>query len=114
MEHNPRKVFYQLFGQGDTADERAALLDESGSVLDYVMESSASLQKKLGSTFVYVTHDQGEALSMADRVAVFNQGRIEQLAELSRGGDLAERLRALRRCLHELNRRLSQELTVTA
>ena len=38
---------------------------------------------------------------------------IEQLAELSRGGDLAERLRALRRCLHELNRRLSQELTVT-
>src|SRR5215831_8423940 len=39
-----------------------------------------SLQKKLGITFVYVTHDQGEALSMADRVAVFNRGRIEQLA----------------------------------
>ena len=39
---------------------------------------------------------------------------IEQLAELSGGGDLPERLRALRRCLHELNRRLSQELTVTA
>ena len=39
---------------------------------------------------------------------------IEQLAELSGGGDLPERLRALQRCLHELNRRLSQELTVTA
>lgn len=38
---------------------------------------------------------------------------IEQLAELSRGGDLAERLRALRRCLHGLNRRLNRELTVT-
>src|SRR5687767_4151975 len=48
METNPRKVFYGMFGQGDTADERAALLDESGSVLDYVMESSASLQKRLG------------------------------------------------------------------
>ena len=39
---------------------------------------------------------------------------VEQLAELSSGGDLPERLLALRRCLHELNRRLSQELTVTA
>jgi putative spermidine/putrescine transport system ATP-binding protein len=38
------------------------------------------LQRRLGITFVYVTHDQGEALSMADRVAVFNKGRIEQLA----------------------------------
>jgi putative spermidine/putrescine transport system ATP-binding protein len=38
-----------------------------------------SLQQRLGITFVFVTHDQGEALSMADRVAVFSQGRIEQL-----------------------------------
>jgi putative spermidine/putrescine transport system ATP-binding protein len=39
-----------------------------------------SLQRQLGITFVFVTHDQGEALSMADRVAIFNHGRIEQLA----------------------------------
>ncbi|WP_313055068.1 PP2C family protein-serine/threonine phosphatase [Pseudomonas lopnurensis] len=39
---------------------------------------------------------------------------VEQLAELPVIGDLSERLRALRRCLHKLNRRLSQELTVTA
>jgi putative spermidine/putrescine transport system ATP-binding protein len=38
-----------------------------------------TLHKKLGSTFIYVTHDQGEALSMSDRVAVFNRGRIEQV-----------------------------------
>jgi hypothetical protein len=38
-----------------------------------------NLQRRLGITFVFVTHDQGEALSMADRVAVFNRGRIEQL-----------------------------------
>ena len=34
----------------------------------------------MGITFIYVTHDQGEALSMSDRVAVFNHGRIEQMA----------------------------------
>jgi putative spermidine/putrescine transport system ATP-binding protein len=39
-----------------------------------------ALQRRLGITFVFVTHDQGEALSMADRVAIFNHGRIEQLA----------------------------------
>jgi putative spermidine/putrescine transport system ATP-binding protein len=38
-----------------------------------------SLQQSLGITFVFVTHDQGEALSMADRLAVFNEGRIQQL-----------------------------------
>jgi len=37
------------------------------------------LQQRLGITFVFVTHDQGEALSMADRVAVFSRGRVEQL-----------------------------------
>jgi hypothetical protein len=49
METNPRKVFYGMFGQGDTQAERTQLLDESGSVLDYVMQSSASLQKRLGA-----------------------------------------------------------------
>jgi putative spermidine/putrescine transport system ATP-binding protein len=39
-----------------------------------------NLQRRLGITFIYVTHDQGEALSMSDRVAVFNSGRIEQMA----------------------------------
>ena len=61
------------------------LLDEPLGALDLKLREEMqielkSLQKKLGITFVYVTHDQGEALSMADRVAVFNKGRIEQLA----------------------------------
>src|SRR5947208_12977178 len=38
-----------------------------------------SLQQDLGITFVYVTHDQDEALTMSDRLAVFNSGRIEQI-----------------------------------
>src|SRR5262249_11327329 len=37
------------------------------------------LQRELGLTFIYVTHDQEEALTMSDRIAVFNGGRIEQL-----------------------------------
>ena len=60
------------------------LLDEPLGALDLKLREDMqtelkSLQQRLGITFVFVTHDQGEALSMADRVAVFNQGRIEQL-----------------------------------
>ena len=43
-----------------------------------MQEELKSLQQRLGITFIFVTHDQGEALSMADRVAVFNEGRIVQ------------------------------------
>ncbi|HYV89012.1 MAG TPA: TOBE domain-containing protein, partial [Candidatus Polarisedimenticolia bacterium] len=39
-----------------------------------------AIQRQVGITFIYVTHDQGEALSMSDRIAVFNKGRIEQIA----------------------------------
>ena len=38
-----------------------------------------SLQQELGITFIYVTHDQDEALTMSDRLAVFDRGRIEQI-----------------------------------
>jgi putative spermidine/putrescine transport system ATP-binding protein len=63
---------------------RVLLLDEPLGALDLklreqMQEELKALQRKVGITFVFVTHDQGEALSMADRVAVFNQGRIEQV-----------------------------------
>lgn len=62
---------------------RVLLLDEPLGALDLklreqMQEELKSLQKALGITFVFVTHDQGEALSMADRIAVFNNGRIVQ------------------------------------
>ena len=44
-----------------------------------MQEELKALQKALGITFIFVTHDQGEALSMADRVAVFNEGRVQQI-----------------------------------
>lgn len=63
---------------------RVLLLDEPLGALDLklreqMQEELKSLQKSLGITFIFVTHDQGEALSMADRIAVFNDGRIQQL-----------------------------------
>lgn len=63
---------------------KALLLDEPLGALDLklreqMQEELKILQRSLGITFVFVTHDQGEALSMADRVAVFNEGRIEQV-----------------------------------
>jgi uncharacterized protein DUF1552 len=48
MEHNPRKVFYQLFGQGDTAEERHMIVNETESILDSTKDSAAQLQNELG------------------------------------------------------------------
>jgi hypothetical protein len=47
MESNPRKVFYTMFGQGDTKEERQAILHTTNSLLDYVRESTESLNRKL-------------------------------------------------------------------
>jgi len=63
---------------------KVLLLDEPLGALDLklreqMQEELKALQKQLGITFIFVTHDQGEALSMADRVAVFNAGRIMQV-----------------------------------
>jgi putative spermidine/putrescine transport system ATP-binding protein len=63
---------------------RALLLDEPLGALDLKLRQELQLelkelQQELGMTFVYVTHDQEEALTMSDRIAVFNEGRIEQI-----------------------------------
>ena len=60
------------------------LLDELFSALDYKLRRAMQLeikrlQRRLGITFVFVTHDQEEAFAMSDRVVVMNQGRIEQI-----------------------------------
>jgi len=49
MEHNPRKLFFRMFGQGDTAEERDLIMNQKFSLLDLVAESSNSLTGKLGS-----------------------------------------------------------------
>src|SRR5579859_568485 len=66
-------------------EPRVLLLDEPLSALDakvrlQLREQIRTLQQQLGTTTLFVTHDQEEALSMADRVGVMNKGRLEQLA----------------------------------
>ncbi len=48
MEYNPRKVFTQLFGQGDTAQERAAIQYQTSSLLDFISDRTKTLQRDLG------------------------------------------------------------------
>ena len=63
---------------------QALLLDEPLGALDLKLRQELQIelkqiQQELGLTFIYVTHDQEEALTMSDRIAVFNEGRIEQI-----------------------------------
>lgn len=63
---------------------RVLLLDEPLGALDLKLRKEMqlelkNLQKKLGITFIYVTHDQEEALTMSDRIAIMNQGYLDQL-----------------------------------
>ena len=66
-------------------EPRVLLLDEPLSALDAHLREQMQvelkrLQSRLGTTFVMVTHDQTEALSISDRIVVMNKGRIEQIA----------------------------------
>ena len=70
-------------------DPKLVLMDEPLGALDKQLREHMQLELKalhqrLGVTFVYVTHDQSEALTMSDRVAVFDQGVIQQLAVVDR------------------------------
>jgi len=63
---------------------RVLLLDEPLGALDLKLREQMQvelkgIQREVGITFIYVTHDQEEALTMSDRLAVFNEGRIEQV-----------------------------------
>ncbi|MGW8799156.1 ABC transporter ATP-binding protein [Streptomyces sp. NPDC055775] len=63
---------------------KVLLLDEPLGALDLKLREQMqvelkAIQREVGITFVFVTHDQEEALTMSDRIAVFNQGRVEQI-----------------------------------
>jgi hypothetical protein len=73
MEDNPRKVFYQLFGQGDTTKERKEILAETGSLLDYVMEEGKTLSKRISAA------DRARVSDYLDSVREV-EGRIQKLS----------------------------------
>ena len=70
-------------------EPKVLLLDEPLGALDQKLRKEVQvqlkqLQRSLGITFVFVTHDQEEALTMSDRIAVMNRGRVEQMDEAAR------------------------------
>jgi len=72
-------------GRALVREPKAFLMDEPLGALDaefreLMCDELRGLHDRIGATTVYVTHDQAEAMSMADRIAVMNEGRIEQLA----------------------------------
>ncbi len=72
---------------------KVLLLDEPLGALDLKLRQQMqielkAIQKRVGITFIFVTHDQEEAITMSDRIAVFNQGKIEQVGSPS---DIYER-----------------------
>ena len=81
------------FGRAVVVQPRLLLMDEPLGALDKKLREALQLEimhisRQLGATVIYVTHDQEEALVMSDRIAIFNDGRIEQLG---RGDDLYDR-----------------------
>jgi spermidine/putrescine transport system ATP-binding protein len=67
-------------------EPQVLLLDEPLSALDlklrqHMRNELRNIQKRVGITFIYITHDQGEALTMSDRIAVMNAGVIEQVGD---------------------------------
>jgi len=78
MEYNPRKVFIQLMGEGDTAAERDALLRKNASVLDMIAERSNTLRKELGA---------GDQAILSDYLDTVRE--IERRVEMAGARDLA-------------------------
>jgi hypothetical protein len=73
METNPRKVFLQLFGEGDTPQERAAINSQTGSILDLILEDTRTLQGRLGR---------------GDRAVL--DGYLESVREIERRAQMAD------------------------
>jgi len=72
METNPRKVFLQLFGEGDTPQERAAISNQTGSILDLILDDTKRLQGRLGN---------------GDRAAL--DGYLDSVREIERRAQMA-------------------------
>ena len=78
MEGNPRKVFYGMFGQGDSNEERRAIIASQGSLLDYAQEQTASLSRQLDSGDRAIVSDYLDSVREVER-------RVQKLKAASEG-----------------------------
>src|SRR5262245_2261388 len=67
MENNPRKAFYRLFGQGDNAAERHSIIEETGSILDYVTQNASDLKRQLGTADQAMVDDYLDSVREIER-----------------------------------------------
>ena len=67
METNPRKLFYQLFGEGDTKEERTRIMHTTGSLLDYVQEATTALNKEIDANDRAVVGDYLDSVRELER-----------------------------------------------
>jgi hypothetical protein len=74
MEHNPRKLFQQLFGQGDTAEERTALAREDANIIDLVRQDAADLSRALGARDRVLLSDYPDTVHEIER-------RVQKLSQ---------------------------------
>lgn len=75
IENNPRKLFYQLFGLGDTDAERAAIVNQTGSILDSVMGDAARLQKQLTASDQVMVSNYLESVREIERRVTMMQAQ---------------------------------------
>jgi len=97
MEANPRKVFYQLFGQGDTKEDRRQIVQATGSLLDYVKDATASLNREIGASDRAIVGDYLDSVREIERrVQKIKAGEGQALelpdAPLGAADDFTERL----------------------
>jgi hypothetical protein len=81
MENDPRKVFYRLFGQGDTAAERTEIVSETGSLLDHVQEKAQRLGRELGPADRAMLADYLDSVRELER-------RVQKVRESAAGSDV--------------------------
>ena len=67
MELNPRKVFFEMFGEGDTAAERRSILEKTGSLLDYAQEATARLNRELDASDRVMVSDYLESVRAVEK-----------------------------------------------
>ena len=100
QEGNPRAVFYKLFGQGDTEEERAAILVETGSILDRVQGQAARLQADLGASDRAVVSDYLDSVREIERRVEMASGQDTSAldipdAPVGRPNDISEHFKLM-------------------